>query len=87
MNYMLIPSRLERKHGFLVLMVCRDNGVYLRFLVMEYSYARRELDGTRLGNSKILVDGGEIYLPLTIRKNAEVDEHKNKLIIDFNEDS
>ena len=54
---------------------------------MEYSYARRELDGTRLGNSKILVDGGEIYLLLTIRKNAEVNEHKNKLIIDINEDS
>ncbi|RLE86874.1 MAG: hypothetical protein DRN04_18930, partial [Thermoprotei archaeon] len=79
--------KLERRHGFLVLTVSKGNGVHLRFLVMEYGYARRELEGVKLGNSKILVDGDCIYLLLTIRKNVEVNEHRNKLIIDINEDS
>ena len=79
--------RLERRHGFLVLTVSKGNGVYLRFLVMEYSYARRELEGTKQGNSKILVERDEVYLLLTIRKNVEVNEHRNKLFIDINEDS
>jgi len=79
--------KLDRRHGFLVLTVSKGSGVYLRFLVMEYGYARRELDGTKLGNSKILVDGDEIYLLLTIRRNVEVYVHRNKLFIDINEDS
>ncbi len=79
--------RLERRHGFLVLTVSKGNGVYLRFLVMEYGYARRELEGAKLGNSKLLIDINELYLLLTIRKDVEVDEHRNKLIIDINEDS
>ncbi len=41
----------------------------------------------RLGNSKILVDGDNIFLLLTIRRNVEVREHRNKLVIDINEDS
>lgn len=79
--------RLKRRHGFLVLTVSKGNGTYLRFLVMEYVYARRELNNAKLGNSKILVDGDNIFLLLTIRKNVEVNEHRNKLFIDINEDS
>ncbi len=79
--------KLERKHGFLVLMVSRGNGVYLRFLVIEYDYARRELEGAKLGNSRMLIDGNCIYLLLTIRRDIEVYKHKNKLFIDINEDS
>ncbi|RLE65155.1 MAG: hypothetical protein DRJ47_05995 [Thermoprotei archaeon] len=80
--------RLERRHDFLVLTVSKGNSVYLRFLVMEYSYVRRELEGAKLGNSKMLVEGDdEVYLLLTIRKNVEVNEHRNKLVIDINEDS
>ncbi len=54
---------------------------------MEYEHARRELMGAKMGNSKILVDGDDIYLLLTIRKSVEVREHRNKLFIDINEDS
>ncbi|PNV81223.1 MAG: hypothetical protein C0179_03810, partial [Fervidicoccus sp.] len=79
--------RLERRHGFLILRVSRGDNNYLRFLVMEYSYARRELDGAKLGNSKIIANENNIYLHLAIRKNIEVNEHKNKLFIDINEDS
>ena len=79
--------KLERRYGFLVLTVSKGNGVYLRFLVMEYDYARREISSAKLGNSKVLVDGDIIFLLLTIRGNVEVREHKNKLFIDINEDS
>jgi len=79
--------RLERRHDFLVLTLSKGNGVYLRFLVMEYSYARRELEEAKLGNSKILVEGDKVYLLLTIRKNVEVSEHRNKFFMDINEDS
>ncbi len=79
--------RLKKKHGFSVLTVSKGNGVYLRFLVMEYEYAKREILGAKLGNSKILVDEDEIYLLLTIRRNVEVKKHRNKLFIDINEDS
>ncbi len=79
--------KLERKHRFLTLVVSKGSGTYLRFLVMEYEYARRELKGVKLGNSKILVDENGIYLLLTIRKSVEVREHRNKLFIDINEDS
>jgi len=79
--------KLERRHGFLVLTVSKGNSVYLRFLVMEYDNARREINSAKLGNSRILVDGNEAYLLLTIRRSAEVSEHRNKLFIDINEDS
>ena len=79
--------KLERKHGFLVLTVSKGSGVYLRFLVMEYDYAKRELEGAKLGNSRILIDGNCIYLLLTIRRDVEVNEHRNNLFIDINEDS
>jgi len=79
--------KLEKKNGFLVLTVSKGSGVYLKFLVIDYTHARKELEGTRLGNSKLLIDGDSIYLLLTIRRNVEVEEHKNKLVIDINEDS
>ena len=64
--------------------VSKGSGIHLRFLVMEYDYANRELKGAKIGNSKILVDGDEIYLLLTIRKSVEVNGHRNKLFIDIN---
>ncbi len=79
--------KLERMYRFLILVVSKGNGEYLRFLIMEYDYARRELMKTKLGNSKILVDGDVIFLLLTIRGNVEVREHRNKLIVDIKEDS
>ena len=79
--------KLERRYGFLVLTISKGSSVYLRFLIMEYDYARREIGGARLGNSKVLVDEDSIFLLLTIRRNVEVDEHRNKLFIDINEDS
>ena len=79
--------KLERKNGYLILTISKGNGVYLKFLVMEYEYAKKEIEGAKLGNSKILVDEDEIYLLLTVRRKVEVKEHKNKLFIDINEDS
>ncbi|RLE97997.1 MAG: hypothetical protein DRJ57_03985 [Thermoprotei archaeon] len=79
--------RLDRKHGFLALTVSRGGGVYLRFLVLEYEYAMREIEGAKLCNSKLLVDGEEVFLLLTVRRSVEVREHRNKLIIDVNEDT
>jgi len=37
--------RLEKRHNFLVLIVSKGNGTYLRFLVMVYNYARKEIEG------------------------------------------
>ena len=82
-----IEGNIEKKHDFLLLIMSKGNSIRLRFLVMEYDYARRELEGAKLGNSKMLVDGNCIYLLLTIRRNVEVREHRNKLFIDINEDS
>ncbi len=79
--------KLEKRYGFLVLTISKGSSVYLKFLVMDYSYARRELSGAKLGNSKILIDEDNICLLLTIRKNVKVGEHRNKLFIDINEDS
>lgn len=70
-----------------MLTVSLGNGVYLEFLVIEYDYARRELEGARLSNSKLLVDKDGVYLLLTICRDVEVMEHENKLSIDINEDS
>jgi len=62
--------RLEREHGFLVLRISKGSGIYMKFLVLEYEYARRELEKSRIGNSKILVDCGEIYLLLTMMSRS-----------------
>jgi len=79
--------KLERKHGFLVLTISRGSGEHLKLLVMEYEYAQRELENAKLGNSKLLVGDDDIFLLLTVRRDVEVVEHRNKLVIDINEDS
>ncbi len=79
--------KLEREHEFLTLTISKGNGVYLKFLVMEYRHARKELESAKLGNSRLLVDNSGIFLLLTLRRDVEVVEHKNKLIVDINEDS
>jgi len=78
---------LESRHGFLTLRISKGSGIYLRFLVMKHEHAEKELEDARVGNSKILVDGDDIYLLLTVRKDSEISEHRNKLVIDINEDS
>jgi len=79
--------RLKREHGFLVLTISRGSGDYLKFIVREYEYAINELQDADIGNSKIFIDGDEIYLLLTLRKKVTIEEHKNKLFVDVNEDS
>ena len=79
--------RLERKHGFLTLTISKGSGVYLKFLVMEYEHARRELENAKLGNSKLLVGNNGVFLLLTVRRDVDVVEHRNKLVIDINEDT
>ena len=79
--------KLEREHGFLTLTISRGSGVYLKFLVVEHEHARRELENAELGNSKLLVDNNGVFLLLAVRRDVEVVEHRNKLVIDINEDS
>ena len=79
--------KLERKHGFLVLTISRGRGEHLKLFVMEYEYAQRELENAKLGNSKLLVGDDDIFLLLTVRRDVEVVEHRNRLVIDINEDS
>ena len=78
---------LKREHEFLVLTISKGNATYPKFLVMEHDYARKELEGAKLGNSRILVDGNNIYILLTVRKNVDVTGNRNKLFMDINEDS
>lgn len=79
--------RIERINDYLVLTISKGDGIYLKFYVLEYEYAVREIESGRIGNSKLLIDGDEFYLLLTIHKDVEVWEHRNKLFIDINEDS
>ena len=79
--------RLKREHGFLVLTISKGNGRYLRFIVREYKYAIKELQHADIGNSKIFINGDEIYLLLTLRKKVTIEEHRNKPFVDINEDS
>lgn len=53
---------------------------------MMYRYALEQLHGVRIGNSKILIDGDELYL-LTIIRSVEARPHRNKIYIDTNEDN
>jgi len=55
--------------------------------MLVYDHVLRELNGAKISNSKIVVDGDALYLLLTVKKIVEVFEHRNKLVIDINEDN
>ncbi len=74
------------KKGYLLLRISRGNGDYLRFLIIPYKRAMMFKDW-EIKNSKIVLKRGEIYLHLSVRKQFETKEHRNKLVIDINESS
>ncbi|MEM4452647.1 MAG: transposase, partial [Thermosphaera sp.] len=79
--------RIEEEDGFKILRLSIGSGEYARFIMLVYDHALRELSNGKVSNSKIIVDRDALYLLLTIRKNVEVSEHRNKLVIDINEDN
>ncbi len=78
--------RIEEEDGFKILRLS-IGGEYARFIMLVYDHALRELSNGKVSNSKIIVDRDALYLLLTIRKNVEVFGHRNKLVIDINEDN
>jgi len=54
---------------------------------MEYEHARKELEGAKPGNSRLMINDDGIFLLLTIRRDVEETEYRNKLVVDINEDS
>ncbi|MEM0458986.1 MAG: transposase, partial [Thermofilaceae archaeon] len=79
--------RIEEEDGFKILRLSIGSGEYARFIMLVYDHALRELNNAKVSNSKIIVDRDALYLLLTIRRNVEVFEHRNKLVIDINEDN
>lgn len=79
--------RIDRHGDLYVLRISKGSGHYIRFIIMMYSYALNRLSNAGVGNSKTLFDGNEIYLPLTIRKDVEIEQYRNMLYIDTNEDN
>jgi len=79
--------RIEEEDGFKILRLSIGSGEYARFIMLVYDHALRELSNGKVSNSKIIVDRDALYLLLTIRRNVEVFEHRNKLVIDINEDN
>ncbi|MEM0050090.1 MAG: transposase [Candidatus Bathyarchaeia archaeon] len=79
--------RIEEENGFKILRLSIGGGEYARFIMLVYDHALRELSDAKVSNSKIIIDRDALYLLLTIRKNVEVFEHRNKLVIDINEDN
>ncbi|MEM4482127.1 MAG: transposase, partial [Desulfurococcaceae archaeon] len=79
--------RIEKENIFKILRLSIGGGEYAKFIMLVYDHALRELSNAKVSNSKIIVDRDALYLLLTIRKNVEVFEHRNKLVIDINEDS
>ncbi|MEM0347468.1 MAG: transposase [Zestosphaera sp.] len=79
--------RIEEENGFKILRLSIGGGEYARFIMLVYDHALRELSNGKVSNSKIIVDRDALYLLLTIRKNVEVFGHRNKLVIDINEDN
>ncbi|MEM4913633.1 MAG: transposase [Desulfurococcaceae archaeon] len=79
--------RIEEEDGFKILKLSIGSGEYARFIMLVYNHALRELSNGKVSNSKIIVDRDALYLLLTIRRNVEVFEHRNKLVIDINEDN
>jgi len=79
--------RIEQNGHIYVFRVSRGSRQSIRFIMLMYNYALNQLWGARIGNSKLLFDGGEIYLLLTIVKDVETKLARNKFYIDVNEDS
>ncbi|MEM4959849.1 MAG: transposase [Nanopusillaceae archaeon] len=79
--------RIEEENSFKILRLSIGSGEYAKFIMLVYDHALRELSNGKVSNSKIIVDRDALYLLLTIRKNVEVFEHRNKLVIDINEDN
>ncbi|MEM4923231.1 MAG: transposase [Ignisphaera sp.] len=79
--------RIEEKNSFKILRLSIGGGEYAKFIMLVYDHVLRELSNGKVSNSKIIVDRDALYLLLTIRKNVEVFEHRNKLVIDINEDN
>ncbi|MEM1696709.1 MAG: transposase [Desulfurococcaceae archaeon] len=79
--------RIEEENGFKILRLSIGGGEYARFIMLVHDHALRELSNGKVSNSKIIVDRDALYLLLTIRKNVEVFGHRNKLVIDINEDN
>ena len=79
--------RIEEENSFKILRLSIGSGEYAKFIMLVYDHALRELSNAKVSNSKIIVDRDALYILLTIRKNVEVFEHRNKLVIDINEDN
>jgi len=79
--------RIEEENSFKILRLSIGGGEYARFIMLVYDHVLRELSNAKVSNSKIIVDRDVLYLLLTIRKNVEVFVHRNKLVIDINEDN
>ncbi|MEM4942769.1 MAG: zinc ribbon domain-containing protein, partial [Ignisphaera sp.] len=79
--------RIEEENSFKILRLSIGSGEYARFIMLVYDHVLRELNNAKVSNSKIIVDRDALYLLLTIRRNVEVFEHRNKLVIDINEDN
>ncbi|MEM1838902.1 MAG: transposase [Candidatus Bathyarchaeia archaeon] len=79
--------RIEEKNGFKILRLSVGNGEHARFVMLIYTHALKEISCAMVSNSRLVVDGSALYLLLTVRKDVEVSEHRNKLVVDINEDN
>ena len=79
--------RVEQDGNYYLLRVSKGSGSHVKFVVMMYRYALEQLRGARVGNSKLLVDEDELFLLLTITKEIETRDAKNRIYIDTNEDN
>ncbi|MEM1938543.1 MAG: transposase [Acidilobaceae archaeon] len=86
-NLHIDTFRVEEENGFKILRLSIGSGEYARFIMLVYDHALRELNGAKVSNSKIIVDRDALYLLLSVRRDVEVFEHRNKLVIDINEDN
>ncbi|MEM1938363.1 MAG: hypothetical protein QXI24_00965 [Acidilobaceae archaeon] len=79
--------RVEDRDGFKILRLSVGSGEYARFIMLVYTHALREFSNAKISNSKLLIDKDTLYLLLTVRRSVEVSKHRNKLVIDINEDN
>ena len=79
--------RIEEKNNFMIFRLSIGSGEYARFVMLVYDHVLRELSGAKISNSKIVVDRDALYLLLSVKRVVEVFEHRNKLVIDINEDN